>query len=170
MPLLSLTVIWEKSALYCGLSAASAFSQTPLMPLSGSMYHSVSSATCCRPLDCDPALIAQMLNHPAFLMVPSGFSRISSSLRGMFCGMPCAWPGLAGKNSCGASAHTTSSNARMRLIVFSLIAAIVCTLVMGAILEAAKPMNNQNRDLYPKIGFTCGSYWRPIPIADFLGG
>jgi hypothetical protein len=58
----------------------------------------------------------------------------------------------------------------MRLIVFSLIAAIVCTLVMGAILEAAKPMNNQNRDLYPKIGFTCGSYWRPIPIADFLGG
>src|SRR6185436_14284632 len=29
-----------------------------------------------------PALIAQMLNQPAFLIVPSGFSTISVSLRG----------------------------------------------------------------------------------------
>src|SRR4051794_1607255 len=155
MPLLSFTVISVKSALYCGLSAASAFSHTPLMPLSGSMYHSVSSATCCRPLDCEPALIAQMLNQPAFLMVPSGFSRISSSLRGMFCGMPCASLGPADKNGCDASAHTASSNARMRLIVFSLIVRCLArTVVVRAILEAGKPVNNQNRDLYPKIGFT----------------
>src|SRR5947199_4118884 len=83
------------------------------------MYQSVSSAACCNPLDCEPALIAQILNQPAFLIVPSGFSRISSSFLGMFCGMPCAFE-LADRKSCGASAHrATTSNARMRLIVFS---------------------------------------------------
>ncbi len=62
------------------------------MPLSGSMYQSVSSATCWSPLDCDPALIVQMLNQPAFFTVPSGFSRISRSFLGMSWGIPCARP------------------------------------------------------------------------------
>ena len=46
------------------------------------MYQSVSIASCCRPVDWPPALMAQMLNQPAFLIVPSGFSRISVSFRG----------------------------------------------------------------------------------------
>src|SRR5471032_1272586 len=108
MPLRNFAVISVKSALYCGLSAASELSQTPSRPLSGSMYQSVSSAACCRPLDCEPALIAQILNQPAFLMVPSGFSRISSSFLGIFCGMPCASELV---DSCGIKAHTASSNA-----------------------------------------------------------
>lgn len=88
MPLRSFTVISVKSALYCGLLAASELSQTPSRPRSGSMYQSVSRATCCSPFDCDPALMAQMLNHPAFLTVPSGFSRTSSSFRGIFFEVP----------------------------------------------------------------------------------
>src|SRR3569833_1423194 len=46
------------------------------------MYQKVSMPSCCRPFDWLPALIAQMLNQPAFLIVPSGFSTISVSLRG----------------------------------------------------------------------------------------
>jgi hypothetical protein len=46
------------------------------------MYQKVSIASWCRPFDWLPALIAQMLNQPAFLIVPSGFSTISVSLRG----------------------------------------------------------------------------------------
>src|SRR5258708_7263606 len=121
MPLRNFAVISVKSALYCGLSEANELSQTPSRPLSGSMYQSVSSADCCKPFDCEPALIAQMLNQPAFLMVPSGFSRISSSFLGMFCGMPCALE-LIDRKSCDVKAHAASSSARMRLIVFSPIA------------------------------------------------
>jgi hypothetical protein len=44
-------------------------------------------------------------------------------------------------------------------MVFSLIVQFVCTLVMRAMVEAGKSMNNRNRDLYPKIGFTCGSWF-----------
>ena len=54
------------------------------------MYQSVSRATCCSPFDWPPALMAQMLNQPAFLIVPSGFSRISVSLRGRLEIMSCA--------------------------------------------------------------------------------
>ena len=54
------------------------------------MYQSVSSAACCSPFDWLPALIAQMLNQPAFLMVPSGFSRIKISSRGRLAMAPCA--------------------------------------------------------------------------------
>src|SRR3979411_3323748 len=122
MPLRNFAVISVKSALYRGLSAASELLHTPSRPLSGSMYQSVSSAACCRPLDCEPALIAQILNQPEFLVVPSGFSRISSSFLGMFCGMPCAFE-LTDKKSCGVRAHRISaSSARMRFIVVSLIA------------------------------------------------
>jgi hypothetical protein len=39
-------------------------------------------------------------------------------------------------------------------MVFSLIARFVGALVVRAILGAGKPVNNRNRDLYPKIGFT----------------
>src|SRR5262245_16629750 len=46
------------------------------------MYQKVSMASWCRPVDWPPALIAQMLNQPAFLIVPSGFSTISVWLRG----------------------------------------------------------------------------------------
>src|SRR6478735_7615735 len=117
------------------------------------MYQSVSSAACCSPLDWEPALIAQILNQPAFLIVPSGFSRISSSFLGMFCGMPCALE-LTGNNSCVDTAHKAStSNQRMRLIVFSLIAQ--CSLARRAgNLGSANPPNNRNHDPYPKIGFT----------------
>src|SRR5882762_5805500 len=122
MPLRNFAVISVESALYCDLSAASELLHTPSRPLSGSMYQSVSSAACCSPLDCEPALIAQILNQPAFLMVPSGFSRISSSFLGMSCGMPWAWHEFVDNNSCGIKTDTASSSARMRLIVFSLIA------------------------------------------------
>src|SRR6266568_1892093 len=153
MPLRSFAVISVKSALYCGLSAASELSQTPSRPLSGSMYQSVSSAACWSPLDCEPALIAQILNQPAFLIVPSGFSRISSSFLGMFCGMPCALE-LTDRKSCCARAHRIStSNARMRFIVFSLIAPCSFGHPLRN-LDLGNPMNNINHDLYPKIGFT----------------
>jgi hypothetical protein len=42
----------------------------------------------------------------------------------------------------------------MRPMVFSLIAQFVCAFVVRAMVEVRKPMNNRNRDLYPKIGFT----------------
>ena len=51
MPTRSFTVISVKSLLYCGLSAASEFSQTPLMPCSGSMYQSVSMHSCWSPVE-----------------------------------------------------------------------------------------------------------------------
>jgi hypothetical protein len=38
-------------------------------------------------------------------------------------------------------------------MVFSLIAQFVRAFVIRAILGAGKPVNNRNRDLYPKIGF-----------------
>ena len=38
------------------------------------MYQKVSIANWCSPVDWPPALMAQMLNQPAFLIVPSGFS------------------------------------------------------------------------------------------------
>src|SRR3979490_1856040 len=113
MPLRNFAVISVKSALARGLSAASELLHTPSRPLSGSMYQSVSSAACCSPLDCEPALIAQILNQPAFLMVPSGFSRISSSFLGMSCGIPWAWPEFVDNNSCDKT--DTASSARMRL-------------------------------------------------------
>src|SRR5438874_4388922 len=51
-------------------------------PFCGSMYQKVSMASWCSPVDWPPALIDQILNQPAFLIVPSGFSTISVSLRG----------------------------------------------------------------------------------------
>src|SRR5262245_61423687 len=90
MPDRNLTVISVKSALYWGLSAASEFCHTPSRPRLGSMYQSVSRAACCRPFDWLPALMAQILNQPAFLMVPSGFSKIRVSLRGRLASNPCA--------------------------------------------------------------------------------
>src|SRR6476620_8829965 len=54
------------------------------------MYQKVSIASCCKPFDWLPALIAQMLNQPEFLIVPSGFSTISVSLRGRSEIVPCA--------------------------------------------------------------------------------
>src|SRR4051812_38272638 len=54
------------------------------MPRLGSMYQKVSITSWCSPVDWPPALIAQMLNQPAFLIVPSGFSTIRVWLRGRF--------------------------------------------------------------------------------------
>src|SRR5690348_10516197 len=54
------------------------------------MYQKVSMPSCCRPFDWLPALIAQTLNQPEFLIVPSGFSTISVSLRGRSEIVPCA--------------------------------------------------------------------------------
>src|SRR6516162_10929031 len=71
------------------------------------MYQSVSREACCNPFDWLPALMAQMLNHPAFLMVPSGFSRISVSLRGKLASAPCA----EGSRDNAASASTASNAA-----------------------------------------------------------
>src|SRR5262245_40199 len=116
MPGRSLTVISVKSALYCGLSAASEFCHTPSRPRLGSMYQSVSSAACCRPFDWLPALMAQILNQPAFLMVPSGFSRIRVSLRGRLANKP--WAGAtSGRIVSPSPPHSTAaSNAPFSLI------------------------------------------------------
>jgi hypothetical protein len=92
------------------------------------------------------------MNQPAFLMVPSGFSRISSSFLGMSCGIPWAWPEFIDNNSCGKT-DTASSIIRMRLIVFS----PIVKHFSGALCAQARRgdrMNNRNRDLYPKIGFS----------------
>src|SRR3954462_11207192 len=80
------------------------------------MYQSVSSATCCSPFDWELALIAQMLNQPAFLTVPSGFSRISNSFLGILSGI--VWPWLAGadRNSGNRSAYATNRTARIQLM------------------------------------------------------
>jgi hypothetical protein len=39
-------------------------------------------------------------------------------------------------------------------MVFSLIVQFFCTLILRAMVEAEKPVNNRNRDQYPKIVFT----------------
>src|SRR5438270_6097622 len=72
------------------------------------MYQKVSIASWCRPFDWLPALIAQMLNQPAFLIVPSGFSTISVSLRGRSEIVPWAkaWPtGQAASASAAMTRH-----------------------------------------------------------------
>src|SRR5579883_2228988 len=97
-----------------GFSAASELSHTPSTPFCGSMYQKVSMPSCCSPFDWLPALIAQMLNQPAFLIVPSGFSTISVSLRGRSEIVP--WATAPNGQSTTASATT----ARHKRIVSSL--------------------------------------------------
>src|SRR5881394_2783667 len=67
------------------------------------MYQNVSIASWCSPVDWPPALIAQMLNQPAFLIVPSGFSTIRVWLRGRFEIVPWATAGSAASQATAAS-------------------------------------------------------------------
>src|SRR5690349_3632517 len=78
------------------------------------MYQKVSMASWCRPFDWLPALIAQMLNQPAFLIVPSGFSTISVSLRGRSEMVP--WAKLC---PTGTASSTRAAMTRERRIVSS---------------------------------------------------
>src|SRR4051795_9622195 len=79
------------------------------------MYHNVSIASWCRPVDCPPAFTAQMLNQPAFLIVPSGFSTIRVWLRGRLEIGSCARAASA-----GSARSKASANRRSARIVFSL--------------------------------------------------
>src|ERR1041384_5902861 len=116
MPGRSLTVISVKSALYFGLLGANEVSpHTPAPPRLGSMYQKVSIISWCRPVDWPPALIAQMLNQPAFLIVPSGFSTISVSLRGRLEIVFCADTSLARQPTNRSSAIVR----QMRIVGFS---------------------------------------------------
>src|SRR5215469_4312712 len=65
------------------MSLANELSQTPSMPASGSIYHSVSMPSCCSPLELLPWFTTQMLNHVGLVILPSGFSAIRTSFRGM---------------------------------------------------------------------------------------
>src|ERR1700741_4131786 len=53
------------------------------MPASGSMYQSVSMPSCCSPLELLPWFTTQMLNHVGLVILPSGFSEIRTSFRGI---------------------------------------------------------------------------------------
>src|SRR5688572_2896001 len=79
------------------------------------MYQNVSIVSWCRPVDCPPAFTAQMLNQPAFLIVPSGFSTIRVWLRGRFEIGPCA-----NAEEAGIASSKASARCRRARIVFSL--------------------------------------------------
>src|SRR5882672_11706665 len=78
------------------------------------MYQKVSIATCCRPLDWLPTLMAQMLNQPAFLIVPSGFSRIKVSLRGRSENAVCACAGAGAASASHAAVMAVQAAATER--------------------------------------------------------
>src|SRR5882724_5003035 len=80
------------------------------------MYQKVSIATCCRPLDWLPPLMAQMLNQPAFLIVPSGFSRIKVSLRGRSENAVCACAGAASASHAAVMAVQAAATERCKVM------------------------------------------------------
>jgi hypothetical protein len=121
------------------LSEASEFIHTPSMPRCGSMYQNVSIASWCSPVDCPPALTAQMLNQPAFLIVPSGFSTIRVWLRGRFEIGSCAEAENAGTARSKASARVRSAR-----IVFSLVSFFSLTRVK----RRPRFSVNRNLDIY----------------------